>query len=86
MKWPKIITVVAVVILLYCGVSIAGYAYLYSPVLKIDFSNMEFSNFARFLSNPQLGVELILEAKAPVPISARIDQIGRLQATVNRSV
>lgn len=83
MKWPKIITVGAVVIILFSGISIAGYGYLYSPAFKIEFpQNISFS----FVDNSQLNAEYIIEREAPAPVSIKIEERARLRNIVGKCI
>lgn len=101
MRWPKIIIGGAAVILLFSGISIAGHIQLYPfriyvlsssesdiskvfypPVFKIEFPpNTSFSLVDDF----QLDAVYIIESKTPLPTSAKIEEIARLQKIAGRA-
>lgn len=83
MKWPKIIIIGAIVVLLSSGISMAGYGYLYSPAFRIGLPhNISFS----FGDNYKLNKELIIKKETLTPESVKIEEIARLQRLVNKCI
>lgn len=84
MKWPKIVLAVLIIVVLYAGVSMAGYIHLYSPAFGIDLK--EIAKIASFVVDSQLTAKDIVAVKAPAPVSGQLEHAARMQEVVARGV
>jgi hypothetical protein len=86
MEWAKIASVILIILVLFCGISIAGYTTTFPNVVKIDFSQKPSFYFLNNLKYFKPDRICGLENKSPAPISNQIEEIGRLENTVKRCI
>lgn len=88
MKWSKIIIIGAAVILLFSGISIAGYIHLYPPVFNLypPVFKIEFSQSTSFFDSYQLNAERLIKSDFSQPASAKIEEIARLAKITGKCI